>query len=296
MAKQSRRSTQTQRIRVVMDVLERWGRMDKNQITSLVASQIDENPESEAFERAIYRDLKDLVEDQRVQVDYFSRDGALIDDYDPDVHKNVYCQWYLSGSEGLVSGSGHLNSLNGIFHAPKLIKNDISIITGNSQADPRHRQIFFQIGETFISIKVSFQALPFKIVVSRIHGELTKREIDKVTKEFGLRACILKLPFPKLSSFKENGKSGHFLIEFESENSLAITDLESSNGTFIYKLTFAEADKVRQSGAKMNQETLTSTWDRIDINFLKPVKINNKMNFEIPSLVDAGGDFKCLVV
>ncbi|MFP5492775.1 MAG: hypothetical protein ACLGG0_14830 [Bacteriovoracia bacterium] len=279
-----------------MDVLGRWGRLDKNQIAEHVGRVLDENFESESFQRAIYRDLDDLVQDNRVQVEYFSRDGALIEDYDPDIHRNVYCQWYIPGTEGQISGSGHLKSHNGLFQAPKLLKSDFSILSGNSQVDPRHRHIYFQIGSAFLCLKASFQALPFSILVSRIHGTIEQKEIDDVRKGFGLRACILKVPFPRLSSFKDDKKPGHLLMEFPSESTVSVIDFNSSNGTFVYKLKFSEADKIRNSGSVMNEYTLTSTWENVDLSFVKPIKITDKATYELPILIDAGNEFKLLIV
>ena len=293
---EKRRFTRYQRIQVLMDVLSRWGRLDKNQIAEHVGRVLDENFEAESFQRAIYRDLADLVTDSRIQVEYFSRDGGLIEDYDPEIHKNIYCQWYIPGSESEISGSGHLKNQNGLFHAPKLLKNDFSILSGNSQADPRHRHLYFQIGSAFLCIKASFQAIPFCIIVSRIHGAIDQKETDEIKKLFGARASILKVPFPRLSSFKDSTRLGHFLIEFQNESSLTITDFNSSNGTFVYKLKFSEADKIRSSGAVMNDYTLTSTWENVDLSFVKPIKISDKATYEIPILIDAGNEFKLLVV
>lgn len=291
-----RKHTRAHRVQVIMDIFGSNRRLEKNQIVELVGKKLDEDFETEAFQRAIYRDLAELVHNNRLKVEYFTRDGALIEDYDPDVHKNVYCQWFVSGGEGEVSGSGILKNHNGLFHAPKILKDDFSILSGNSHTDPKHRQIYFQIGHSFLCIKVSFQAFPFSIIISRVHGAIEQRELDQIKKSLGIRACILKVPFPKLSSFKDSNKLGHFLIEFHNESSIAITDFNSSNGTYVYKIKPSDADKIRTSGAIMNDYTLTSTWVNVDMSFEKPMKVTNKTGFELPVLINAGNEFKLLVV
>ncbi len=291
-----RKHTKSSRIQVLVDVLSRWGRLDKNQIAAHVGQVLDEDHETEAFNRAILRDLEDLVHDNRIQVEFFTRDGGLIEDYDSEVHKNVRCQWFIAGSEGQISGSGHLKSHNGLFHAPKILKNDLSILTGNSQADPRHRHLYFQIGTSFLCLKASFEGLPFSVVISRIHGPIQLSEIEAVKKGLGSRACILKVPFPKISSYKDGTKPGHLLLEFLNESSISITDFESSNGTVVYKLKISEADKIRTSGAIINDYTLTSTWKEIDLDFVKPIKIQGKLSINVPVLIEMGDEFKLLIV
>lgn len=293
---EERKHAKSFRIQILMDVLSRWGRLDKNQIAEHVGRVLDEDFETEAFNRAILRDLADLVKNHRVEVEYFTRDGALLEDYDPDIHKNVFCQWFIPGSEGQVSGSGHIKSLNGYFYAPKVIRNDLSIISGNTQADPRYRHLYFQIGSAFLCIKASFQAFPFSVVLSRTHGSVEKVELDILRQKFGLRGCILKVPFPKLSSFKDEEKPGHLLIEFLNETKISLTDFKTTNGTHIFKLKMSEADKIRSSGAVINDYTITDTWKEIDLDFVKPIKIGENDVFDVPVLIEVASEFKMLIV
>ena len=194
-----RKKPKSFRIQVLLDVLERWGRLDKTAICSKVGNAIDENYESESFQRAIYRDLEDLVTDARIAVDYFTRDGALIEDYDSDINKNVTYQWYIPSAEGKISGSGKLESLNGLIFVPKVLKNDLSIIDGKVEANPRHHHFYFQIGSSFLCLKVSFEALPVSVVISRTHGDISLIEIEEIKAKLGLRTVILKVPFASLS-------------------------------------------------------------------------------------------------
>lgn len=293
---EKRKQTKSSRIQVLVDVLSRWGRLNKVQIAEHVGKVIDEDHETEAFTRAILRDLEDLVRDNRIQVEYFSRDRGLIEDYDPAVNKNVYGEWFIAGAEGQISGSGHLKTQNGYFYAPKILKNDLSILTGNSQADPRHRHLYFQVGSSFLCLKASFEAFPFSVVLSRTHGAVNQTEIASIKTKLGARACILKVPFSKVSSYKSGDKPGHLLLEFTNESTIIITDYESSNGTVIYKIKVAEADKIRNSGAIINDYTLTSTWKDINLDFVRPIKVRDNVSFEAPVLLEAGEEFKVLIV
>ncbi len=293
---EDRKNAKSHRIQVLMDVLSRWGRLDKNQITEHVGRILDEDYEKEAFSRAILRDLADLVKNHRLEVEYFTRDGALLEDYDPEVHKNVFCQWFIPGSEGQVIGSGHIKGLNGYFYAPKILKNDLSIMSGTNQADPRYRHFYFQIGSSFICIKASFEALPFSLILSRTHGSVDQVEIDVIKRKFGKRTCILKVPFAKVSSFKNEEIPGHLFLDIQNEFSVSLTDYQSSNGTHVYKLKMSEADKIRTSGAILNDFTLTNTWKELDLNLVKPFRINKNDSFDVPLLIEIGSEFKMLIV
>jgi hypothetical protein len=291
-----RKKPKSFRIQVLLDVLERWGRLDKNAICSKVAQSIDENADSESFQRAIYRDLEDLVTDAKIAVEYFTRDGALIEDYDSDVHKNVSCQWFIPSAEGKISGSGKLESLNSLIYVPKILKNDLSIIDGKIEANPRHLHLYFQIGANFLCLKISFEALPISILFSRIHGEITYKEIEEIKNKMGLRTIILKIPFASLSSFKTNTQAGHALFKINNENEIEITDYNSSNGSRIYKLTTSEADRIREKASRLDDMTMTSTWKEIDPNLVKPSEVKGTLKFKSPTLVEIGDNFKILVV
>lgn len=291
-----RKKPKSFRIQVLLDVLERWGRLDKASICSKVGNSLDEDPESESFQRAIYRDLEDLVTDAKIAVDYFTRDGALIEDYDPSVHKNVSCQWFIPSAEGKISGSGKLETLNSLIYVPKILKNDLSIIDGKTEANPRHHHFYFQVGSSFLCLKISFEALPVSIVISRIHGDINLIEIEEIKAKLGLRTVILKVPFASLSSFKSNNQFGHAQIKIINQNEFEIIDFSSTNGSRVYKLTTSEADSIREKASKLDDHTLTSTWKDIDPNFVKPNNIDDNMKFKNPSLVELGDNFKILVV
>ena len=99
------------RIDALRKVLSRWGRLNKQQIDQHVSSAL--NCDSEEIARSLYRDLADLVAKNELTALYFTRDGAPIADYDPDVHKNMYCEW--ATKEGAVSfvGGAFLKGLGG---------------------------------------------------------------------------------------------------------------------------------------------------------------------------------------
>jgi len=83
-----------------------------------------------AMKRAIYRDLDDLVNTNRLIVEYFTRDGAKIEDYNSDIHKNVISQWVLLGSENKIIGESLMKSISSQLYCPKHLKNDLSLAAG----------------------------------------------------------------------------------------------------------------------------------------------------------------------
>lgn len=290
-----RKKPKSFRIQVLLDVLERWGRLDKTSICSKVGNALDEDPVSESFQRAIYRDLEDLVTDLKISVDYFTRDGALIEDYDSSIHKNVSCQWYIPSSEGKISGSGKLENLNSLIYVPKILKNDLSIIDGKVEVNPRHHHFYFQVGSSFMCLKISFEALPVSIVISRIHGDILLTEIEEIKNRLGLRTVILKVPFASLSSFKSSTQLGHAQIKIINHNEFELIDFSSTNGSRIYKLTTSEADNIREKASRIDDLTMTSTWKDIDPEFVKPNDIEGNSKFKNPSLIELGENFKILV-
>ena len=293
---EKRKHTKTHRIQVLLDILTRWGRLDKNQICLHLGNNLGENSESESFQRAVYRDLEDLVQDSRIAVDYFGRDGVLIEDYDSTVHKNISCQWFLPEAEGQITGGGNLKKMNGLVYVPKLMKNDFGIIGGNSHPDPRHRHFYFQVGHQFLCLKASFEAFPFSIAVSRTNGEISPFEIEEVKKKLGSRTIILKFPDPTLSSYKAELRQFHCLITMNNESELEILDSGTPNGTCAFQLTPTEADGIREQGAKLGEQTITSTWNNLNNFLVRPEAVTITLRLKPPALVDVGGGFKVLVI
>lgn len=85
------------RIQVLLEVLRRWGRQDKGQINQNVAAALGVS--SDELKKVLYEDLRELVAQGTIRVEYLSLDGKLIDDYQPEVHKSVRCIWLRDSSD-----------------------------------------------------------------------------------------------------------------------------------------------------------------------------------------------------
>lgn len=291
-----RKSLKHERVGLIIDILERWGRLDHKSICERLANRTDEDKDSESFKRAVYRDLDSLVDQNRIAIDRFTRDMVLIEDYDSEIHKNVIAQWYIPEAEGLVSGSKILDTLNGKIYIPKILKNDFSIKSGATEPDPRHCHFYFMVGSTILCLKAAFSALPFNLVISRIHGDITQEEIQEVQKKIGLRTAILKVPFSKLSSYKPSERIGNTIIKINAEKEVLVSDDNSTNGTVAIQLTLHEADQLRSQGARMLDETLTSTWTTMNDSLASAERIKKETSFKTPLTVVSGNIFKILVI
>lgn len=286
------------RMQAVLDRLERYGRQDKNAICIHVAQKTDEDQESDSFIRAIYRDLEDLVRSGKILVEYFARDGALLEDYDPDIHKNVSCQWFIPEVEGQITGGLYLKKLNGLLYAPNLLKNEMSILSYASDPDPKHRHIYFQIGSQFLCLKANRDAIDFGMAISRTHGNISSNEINEVKKVFGSRSLILKLPIAKLSSYKPNEKICNSHIRFLNSSEVEFENLGASNKIILYKLTMNEADEIKRKGDKINEQTATTSWV-LTSNFKaipEELKENCKVKMKCPLLIEFGETFHILIM
>jgi hypothetical protein len=79
------------RLFALVDVIERWGRLEKEKIDQLVSANL--GVDIQMITKALYRDLQELVEMNILEVYYLTRDGRPIEDHDPDIHKNFLCEW-----------------------------------------------------------------------------------------------------------------------------------------------------------------------------------------------------------
>ena len=249
-----------ERIQVITDILNRWGKLDKSTIDQRLSAKMGVELTS-ALKRAIYRDLDSLVNSNRAIVEYYTRDGAIIDDYDSDVHKNVISKWHIVGAENKIIGESLLRGINSHLHCPSFLRNDLSLSTGNTDTAFNTRHIYFTFLGKFMCLKVNLESVPVKILVTRNKGEIVLDEISAVEEKFGKRCVIFKIPAQKVSSFdpKRDDKNGHLLITI-NEDTLEFEDLGSSNGTKLYKLSMEVADEFRTNGALLGAETMSVNW------------------------------------
>ena len=103
--------TKDRRKRAILEVIERWGRMNIDQITQRLSALLGVNASS--AKRSLYRDLEELV-NEGVLIDVrFTRDGCPIKEFDPEIHKNTNCEWAFKNAENVASGAGIIKTLCG---------------------------------------------------------------------------------------------------------------------------------------------------------------------------------------
>lgn len=284
-----------ERIQAIQEILSRWGKLDKNSIDQRLASKFSEELTS-ALKRAIYRDLEALVNQGRLNVEYYDSEGILIEDYDSKIHKNTTCKWAVVGQENQIIGEKYLNEVFSSLYCPSVLRDDISLHDGGVDTTFKTRHLFFVINGKFLCLKVNLEAVPVKLIVSRNKEVLNfKKDQDAFVEKFGKRAIHLRVPFNKISSFDGDKKLGHIELSINEDN-IELNDLNSANGSKYFRITMQAADEIRANGAMLGTDTLSFNWGGLmSREVVESVEVKND-KLDAPFVLSLADEFLVLIL
>lgn len=290
-------TTKSERQRLVIEIVKRWETIDINAILREVARALD--AEESELKRTVHRDLEELVNCREIEVEHFTRDGALISDYDPAIHKNTKCKWSILKATSGIPGHKLLLNAGANIISTSILKNSIEIGKGKSINSTKGRTFYFSIGNEFLYLRVELDALPFCVHISKPTFPVFQNESEVLQKLFGKRLVQLKLPNPYLSSYKDEKKLGHCLISINEKDKVEVKDLHSSNGTVITHLTKDIAENLIMNGSLMGNQTVMKPWAEDKTVVIQPKKEIRPEKAEAispPFLLEVSDQFKILVV
>lgn len=293
MAKHPGDISKFKRLDTLKNLFERHGVMDKAMVTQKMANRLDRDEKE--IKRVLYRDLEELVNLGFIREQFFTIDGAEIHDFDPHTHKNFKKKWFLPGHENQITGSGALERYGGKIICTKVLKNDLNLSSNTLGTEARRRHLFFISSGMYFSLTIDLEALPISVILlRRPDGEEEYAIHESHVEAFGKRVVSLFLPSPMLSSAKPD-RLGHLLIEIQPDDHVIITDLGSKNGTYFYKLSHVEADKIREKGLMIGEETQTSDWNQYMESDLEKESANES-EVQTPAIVEGSIDSRLLVI
>lgn len=203
------------RIQTIIDILNRAGSLDKNEILQRLAVSL--YLDKEQLERALYRDLEELVKDNKLQV--FSRDslGKIVED-ETDETKKYKKYWHTEKFHPFdIQGVGLLRRVNANLICNKQIVSYLSLSESTkTHIDKNNQRILIQINSDVFVLNINKIVLPLKIIVSR-KIELKDEVVEKIYKNYGKKVLIILLNDQILSSIKDRNIKGEFVIDYQLE-------------------------------------------------------------------------------
>lgn len=289
--------TKVVRVRALLKVLERWGKLNKRQIDQHVAALLSCSVNDVA--KSLYRDLDELVGSGEVSIFYFQKDGSPIENYDSAIHRTSIAEWALSTQRGVVLGEEGLRKLGGAFYATERVRKSFSFESAEKVFElEQSRKLFFRLNQVCFVLNFSLESAPVHIVVSRISEELIcKSCFEEVIKVFGKRSAILFLPIAGLSGYRQGVRYGHFVIQSSDVASTSVKDLNSKNGTYVYPFDQKGVQNWVQTEKLYESSTVSAVLDPFEGLRSKASKLPFMKNVLIspPTLVMASNQFSVTV-
>ena len=294
MPKQPANITKAKRIQTILEVIERWGRLQKAQIDEHVAQSlgIDVND----IKKSTYLDLTDLVVDHSIIEYRYSPDGALLEEYDPVKHKNTRCEYESRKRGSQISGAALLESKGAKVLVSERLRRSVQVTNIVSGVDLIYFNMLFELEDMFFNLRVKLDDLPFTLILTRIkEGE--KVTINDFEAVFKKRSIVLSLPIPNLSSYSEKSRFGHSSLTVVSPDDIQVSDLGSRNGTAVLKLITEEAEILIKKGSLIGDVTTTEVWSSIKAGKAAPIeiKLNELRSFAAPLVIQASNAFRLLI-
>jgi hypothetical protein len=285
-----------ERLDLILEILKNGDHLETSVIAERLANRFKENVEDPAFRRSVHRDLQELNRRDEVNVDFYDRNGCLIEDYDntdtKNIRRNLVCRWFINDVKQDFEGKKLLDSRHVSFWVPELLFEGIKVISGDSMPNKEHKAFYFLVSNQYLRIEIHQEFLPFTLLISRQTDEIRQSEKDFIAKKSSNHNYgILKIPYPELSAYKNQEKPGHALVKFINEIEVQIQDFESSNGSFAFPspLTPEQVKKTIES------HNMSKTLKKLDKHPEKPEKIENKHFATLPALFEFGVDLFLIV-
>lgn len=211
MPKQPGGISKSERMQAIIDLLNRAGLLDKSEINQRISSHF--NVETETLERALYRDLNELIDSGKIRVCSKDSIGRIVNPENDEI-KNFKNYWYTEKHSPFeINGIGFLkeSGYNLILHSSlqEFIKcvstKDISNISSD---------IIIPTDKVYLGINFSRDILPIKLFLARVE-ELTSNFRDEFFKQHGKRSVILQIPNNWFSRFQGEVNKGmpHVIID-----------------------------------------------------------------------------------
>lgn len=292
----------SQRVQVLLQVMQHFGSLKKKEITHHVAHAL--SIEEDAISKPLYEDLRDLVDQGELLVTYHRPDGAVIEDFEPKIHKTAIATWSLPKAVGHVLGAGALTQHGASLAASERMKSAISVDTDSRDPDVDYVQLYFNLHAHFFGLRVLKEALNATLILGR-RPKIPPRGQDKmgahlaeIERVFGKRSLLLWVSANGVSAHEDRGRLGHLALEFESTRGVRVTDLGSSNGTSVQRLTPEEAKRLLKLGHVLGDQTMTVSWNHRETATceLKSCKPHMPERHEMPCLIQASESFRILVM
>lgn len=249
MPKQIKDKNKSTRMKYALDAIEHNGRCSHKEISEYVARKIDANPTLSSFKKAIHNDIKDLIKDHHIGIEYFTPAGDPIPLGEEDNYKNKRTQYFLIGGEGQIKGGKLLKRFNSMF-VPQQISSPsweiLKLTSTGSITSGKIGIILTILGHSYI-IQTNKDELPCRIAVARHNNYLPSQEV--LGGQFGKRTSLLLLPWKFLSSSKED-QLCHFIINLTLKDNQVYATIE-----FLQGRHQTEEDYIR----KMNNIKMIST-------------------------------------
>lgn len=257
MPKQIKDKNKSTRMKYALDAIEHHGRCSHKEISIYVANKIDADPDLSSFKKAIHNDIKDLIKDHLIGIEYFMPSGEPIPLGEEEEHKNKRTQYFIIGGEAQITGGKLLKRFNASFRPQKLSSPTWTIkkLSSIKNFDQTKVGMILNFNGFNYLLETNKDELPCRIAVSRNSDYVISQDILET--QFGKRTSLLLLPWMFLSSSKSD-KPCHFIIDFTlDDNSQIDIKLEFVQGTsqseddFIAKMNNIELVKVDSKSLAM---------------------------------------------
>ncbi len=259
MPKQPGGITKSIRMDCVRRVVEKFGRIRKTQIDARVSALLGIS--SDEVSRAIYRDLDELVGAGKLSVEYFTRDGEAIVDFDRDLHKNTVAEWMMPGCESRIVGRSLIDQSGSQIFVPKFLESFVEISDEWLPVESGRLLVMLTLKQHSISIAIDEAVAPVVLLFGRrVENEFVPK--NAIEARFGKRVITLALPVPTMSSVGPLGKLGHFSICLDGELGMGLLDHSSKNGTFFSEVSLEQLAEFQSYHISLGEKTAATAWSR----------------------------------
>lgn len=199
MPKQPGGISKTLRVQTLLDVLNKHGILDKSTITEKVSLRLA--IDKELIDRALYRDLDELVSQNKIHVIHKDSFGNTVDVVNNEI-QNFKSFWHTdSHHPDQILGVGLLKSLDGNCLCTKNLLQDIRISEILQMSDIKDHSLIFSINHRYFNININPDCYPLKVILTRKTPEQSL--FNQLISQFSKRLIIIVLPdltFPSIKS------------------------------------------------------------------------------------------------